>query len=348
MGNESMIWEGHPTWRAMLSFHIKWFIVTLVLFGLLLLIRWAGVDLDYALIGAVLVAGIALTIMVGWIERFFTQYTITTKRLNIRRGILSKTESSTNVDRIQNITVKQSPVDRIMKVGSIDFDTAGDESSDRFSFLGVNNPQDLRERIMHARDDEKAGMQHDPQGGLGLNGRVGRATPDLVARRRRPRDVGRAGRFDGTGARERVTFIGDSIASAITYDAPSKKVLANGIDLDLQLAVCRRLVGESCPYQGVRPLSLVDLLPTIQLGSTVVVEVGYNDFEDPFADSVEASLQALRKAGAERVLWLTLRADRTSYLEHERRDPGRCDAASRDDGGRLEPLLTQPSRLVPG
>jgi len=150
----------------MLSFHIKWFIVTLVLCGLLLLVRKAGVGIDYFLIGVILVAGIVLTIAYGWIERFFTQYTITTKRLNIRRGILSKTESSTNVDRIQNITVKQSPVDRIMKVGSIDFDTAGDESSDRFSFLGVNNPQDLRERIMHARDDEKASMQHDPQGGL--------------------------------------------------------------------------------------------------------------------------------------------------------------------------------------
>ena len=37
MGNESMIWEGHPTWRAMLSFHIKWFAATLVLFGLLVL-----------------------------------------------------------------------------------------------------------------------------------------------------------------------------------------------------------------------------------------------------------------------------------------------------------------------
>ena len=64
-----------------------------------------------------------LTIISGWIHRFFTQYTITTKRLNIRRGILSKTESSTNLDRIQNITVKQSPIDRIVKVGSIDFDT---------------------------------------------------------------------------------------------------------------------------------------------------------------------------------------------------------------------------------
>ena len=64
----------------------------------------------------------------------------------------------------------------------------------------------------------------------------------------------------------------------------------------------------------MRPLTLVDLLPTIQVGSTVVVEVGYNDWEDSFADSVETSLQALRKAGAKRVLWLTLRADRTSYL----------------------------------
>jgi len=166
MGNESMIWEGHPTWRAMLSFHIKWFVITLILFGLLLLVRSVGVDLPYALIGAILLAGIVLTIAAGWAQRFFTQYTITTKRLNIRRGILSKTESSTNVDRIQNITVKQSPVDRIMKVGSIDFDTAGEASSDRFSFLGVNRPQDLRERIMHARDDEKTGTQHDGQGGL--------------------------------------------------------------------------------------------------------------------------------------------------------------------------------------
>jgi hypothetical protein len=124
-----------------------------------------------------------------------------------------------------------------------------------------------------------------------------------------------AGQADSSGtSRERVTFIGDSIATAITYDEPSKKLLATGIDLDLQLAVCRRLVGDSCPYEGVRPLTLVDLLPTIQVGSTVIVEVGYNDWEDSFADSVETSLQALRKAGAKRVLWLTLRADRTSYL----------------------------------
>ena len=196
MGNESMIWEGHPTWRAMLSFHIKWFIVTLVLFGILLLIRKAGVEHRLRLIGAVLVAGIALTILIGWIERFFTQYTITTKRLNIRRGILSKTESSTNVDRIQNITVKQSPVDRIMKVGSIDFDTAGDESSDRFSFLGRQQSAGPA-RADHAcagrrRRRHAARSARRP----GLTARALRALAvTLTARRRLSRATARAGKL---------------------------------------------------------------------------------------------------------------------------------------------------------
>ena len=113
---------------------------------------------------------------------------------------------------------------------------------------------------------------------------------------------------------ERVTMIGDSIATTIQYDAAARPILAKGIDLDLQLAVCRRLVGDSCPYQGVNPPTLVALLPTLRLGSTVVVAVGYNDYEETFATSVETVLQALDKAGVRHILWLTLRAERQSYL----------------------------------
>jgi Putative Ig domain len=112
----------------------------------------------------------------------------------------------------------------------------------------------------------------------------------------------------------RVTFIGDSIPAAIQYEPAALRILSRGIDLDLQLAVCRRLVAESCPYKGSRPPTLVDLLPTIQLAPTVIVGVGYNEPESTYADSVETSLAALSKAGAERVLWLTLRAERESYV----------------------------------
>ena len=113
----------------------------------------------------------------------------------------------------------------------------------------------------------------------------------------------------------RVTFIGDSIATGILYNPDAKRVLERGVDVDYQLAVCRRLVGDSCPYDGVKPLTLVELLPTIKLAPTVVVAVGYNDYQETFAESVDSSLEALRKAGAEHVLWLTLRAERQSYVQ---------------------------------
>ena len=98
------------------------------------------------------------------------------------------------------------------------------------------------------------------------------------------------------------------------YEADALKILSQGIEVDPQFAVCRRLVQESCPYKGTRPLTLVDLLPTIHLAPTVVVSVGYNDPESTFADSVEQALTALEKAGAERVLWLTLTEERQSYM----------------------------------
>ena len=112
----------------------------------------------------------------------------------------------------------------------------------------------------------------------------------------------------------RVTLIGDSIATAIEHESDAREILAKGIDLDLEVAPCRRIVGESCPYQGKRPPTLVELLPSLRLGSTVVVATGYNDYEGTFATTIEAALTALRAAAVEHVLWVTLRAERQSYL----------------------------------
>jgi len=117
----------------------------------------------------------------------------------------------------------------------------------------------------------------------------------------------------GAAPKQRVTFIGDSIATGVQYEADALKILTQGIDLDPQLAVCRRLVQESCPYKGTRPLTLVDLLPTIKLAPTVIVNVGYNEPESTYADSVETAFEALEKAGVQRILWLTLTEERPAY-----------------------------------
>jgi uncharacterized membrane protein YdbT with pleckstrin-like domain len=162
---EQLIWKGKPTWRATLSFYIGWGLAALVPFVVILLVN-IFTSTDWPIWLGVVISGIllAIVLLAGWIRRFFTQYTVTTKRMTIREGILAKRESTAHVDRIQNITITQSPIDRIMKVGTVDFDTAGEETRAQLRFFGVDDPQDLRDRV--ARANEARDDSDDRQGGL--------------------------------------------------------------------------------------------------------------------------------------------------------------------------------------
>jgi len=113
----------------------------------------------------------------------------------------------------------------------------------------------------------------------------------------------------------RVTVFGDSAATAMAYDPDAKKILGRGIDLQLEVAACRRVADASCPYDGVRPPNVVDRATQLgrELGPVVVVIVGYNDYESTYGENIDAALDAFRKAGVEHVLWATLRAQRQSY-----------------------------------
>lgn len=115
---------------------------------------------------------------------------------------------------------------------------------------------------------------------------------------------------------QHVTLIGDSVADAMRGDVAALTILRREIDLDLEVAPCRRVDGDSCPFQGVRPPNVVQLASTMgtKLGPNVVVAVGYNDLEDEYAQNIENALAAFRAAGVKRVYWLTLRAARHPYV----------------------------------
>ena len=51
----------------------------------------------------------------------------------------------------------------------------------------------------------------------------------------------------------RVTFVGDSVPASISYTPQAQAILSRGVDLRLDLRVCRRLVTESCSFQGATP-----------------------------------------------------------------------------------------------
>jgi hypothetical protein len=115
---------------------------------------------------------------------------------------------------------------------------------------------------------------------------------------------------------QHVTLIGDSVADAIGNTNSAVGIVKQGVDLDFEVAPCRRVEGEGCPVDGVRPPSVVQLANSMgsKLGANVVVSVGYNDYEDQYAQNIEDALNAFKAAGVKHVWWLTLRAAHHGYI----------------------------------
>jgi len=113
-----------------------------------------------------------------------------------------------------------------------------------------------------------------------------------------------------------VLLIGDSISTAMFWHRPAVAAVQKNLAVDWQVAVCRTLTGQSCPFDGGRPenaLDLIDAMPSVP--PIVVVEMGYNDAEDTFAAAVDETVSTLVAKGAQHVLWLTLAATRAPYPE---------------------------------
>jgi uncharacterized membrane protein YdbT with pleckstrin-like domain len=153
---EEIVFEGHPSWRAVLQFYLLGVVLVGVAAAIGALASGTGIGI---LAGAVV---LGLVLLVGLVKRASTRYVITTERLHIRRGILSKATQETRIQRVQNVNTEQSLFARIMQVGTVDFDTAGSDDSE-FRFVGVGNPGDVVRAVDRAQRKAAAGSEtRDP------------------------------------------------------------------------------------------------------------------------------------------------------------------------------------------
>jgi uncharacterized membrane protein YdbT with pleckstrin-like domain len=153
---ERVIFEGHPSWRAILGFYLKG-IALAALAGLVA--KLFGTDGGTVFL--VVLAAIGLTVLVGFVKRVATTYTITDRRLNIKRGIVSREVQETRLERVQNVNYRQSVYQRIMQIGDVDFDTAATDDYN-FVFAGVADPEIVVHRV-----DEATGVASAGTHGLG-------------------------------------------------------------------------------------------------------------------------------------------------------------------------------------
>ena len=147
---ESVIFEGHPSWRSILDFYVKGAIALVVVAAIVgLVTRVLGDEVDKTLVAIVLIAGAALAVLAGLIKRIATRYTITDRRLNIKHGIIARDVQETRLERVQDVRYSQSVFQRLLQIGDVDFDTAADDPTS-FVFAGVANPGDIVELVHSA------------------------------------------------------------------------------------------------------------------------------------------------------------------------------------------------------
>ncbi len=135
--SEKLLYEGRPSWRSILHFYILGLVAAAAggaIAGLIQNDATWGV-----LVGAVI---FVVVLFAGWFQRVGIRYFVTNERLHIRRGIIARRSQETRIERIQNVNTDQSILQRLLRIGTVDFDTAGGGDYD-FAFRGVAKPAEV-------------------------------------------------------------------------------------------------------------------------------------------------------------------------------------------------------------
>jgi hypothetical protein len=105
-----------------------------------------------------------------------------------------------------------------------------------------------------------------------------------------------------------VTVITDSVGGVLFWDPGASAEFADGLDVRLEVATCRKLVSTGCLAYDYYPPSALDTIEELgsDLAPIVVVETGYNDNPTEYTQGIDEVMQALVDASVQRVIWVTL------------------------------------------
>jgi uncharacterized membrane protein YdbT with pleckstrin-like domain len=166
---ERVLWRGRPSWRAYLGYFLKYGTLALALGVIVEILKdtsWDGAPRGYA--WGITVVLLLIVVIVGMIRKLQTLYTVTSERIHIRKGILSRRDHSTTHARVQNVNSSQGIIDRILGTGDVDFDTAGSDDFE-FRFYAVRHPEALVRLVAEVEAEVRARESGGPGPGRALD-----------------------------------------------------------------------------------------------------------------------------------------------------------------------------------
>lgn len=149
---EQIIFQGHPSWRSILAFYLKGLLI-----GIIIAVVAKLLGQGFGSVFIIVLVALGITVLIGFVRRMATVYTISDRRLNIKRGIFARDIQETRLERVQNVNYSQTVFQRMLQVGDVDFDTAASDSDNLFVFNGVANPLEVVRQVDRATSMNAAG-----------------------------------------------------------------------------------------------------------------------------------------------------------------------------------------------
>jgi len=143
---EQVAWQGNPSWRAAPVVLLKAVGIGIVVLAVLGLLEAVGVDIQWVWWTVVLVLFVIGLVLTALFVRHRFLYVLTDRQVIVRRGLVGRSVRTSSLDRIQNTTMSQTVIARLMRVGTIRFATAAGAGDAELRFVGVERPLEI-ERI---------------------------------------------------------------------------------------------------------------------------------------------------------------------------------------------------------
>jgi uncharacterized membrane protein YdbT with pleckstrin-like domain len=133
-----------------------------------LVVGWATPDdrtgnlIQWIVAGVVVVVGIPL-VLVPVLRWRTTHYVVTSHRVMVRRGILSKSGKDITLSKITDVSFEQTLLDRIINAGSLRIESAGDSPDELLHNIPQSNVvQQLINRLIDEDDLRRRRAAYEP------------------------------------------------------------------------------------------------------------------------------------------------------------------------------------------
>jgi membrane protein YdbS with pleckstrin-like domain len=157
---EHFVLRLHPHWKTLLRpFLILLVILAAAIAALVMIPSGSNAGLAREAIGVLVFLAVIVWGVVPVLRRQTTSYELTTRRLRLREGILSRTGRDFPLIRISDVTFSHGPIDRLLGCGKLVVESAGEHG--QLVLNEIPHVQQVQSTLFQLVADEQARLARE-------------------------------------------------------------------------------------------------------------------------------------------------------------------------------------------